>query len=479
VPPLLRRLLEGAVALGALTLTACGAAPVLARSEPPRAEERGLEITGTARIKELSALGMERFDIELLLKNQGGPRRLTRAEILLASEGGWSFALGDPLEKRGSLFGLGPDVRAQAERHASLTYWWSAPIVAFLLRVEAIDEAGAPEARLVQIPVERPGFAKPAALPLTDAGFLALQGPIEIVPLSNGKRWISLVGQVANVTGRPLTVTRFRLTARGEGGKGILDTDLRSAFPIKHNAATVVPFLYGFEVPGEVKAGVLTLDAGLAIEGGEGERSLGRSVPFAAAEPLRVSSPIRGTWIWRNGPGEPVLNVHTPWPEQRYAYDLSVLRDVGGRRVSFEGDAQQNESFFAWDQPVLAAAAGTVVEVVDDVTDNRGRTPALSSLPRRNARIVLRHGADRFTAYIHVRKGSAVVKVGQEVQAGEVLARVGNAGFSTEPHLHFAAFKIDATGRVQAVPMEIDKLRTASGEEVSGVPMGGALYVSE
>jgi hypothetical protein len=479
VPPPLARERQGALALGALFVAACGAAPGKARLPLPRAEESRLQITGTAQLKELTATGMERFEIELLLKNLGGPRRLTRAEILLASEGGWSFALGDWLEARRPLVGPDLNLLAGAQRPAHLTYMWSAPIVSFLLRVEAIDEAGAPEANLIQIPIVRPGFAAPPLLPVTASGFLSLQAPLEIIPLSNGKRWISLVGQVANVTGRPLTLTRFRIVARRAGGGTILDRDLRSTLQIQKSAATVVPFLYGFEVPSEVTAGELSLAAGISIEGDPAERTLERSLPFAEAAAMRVSAPVRGTWIWRSGPGEPALNVHTPWPEQRYAYDLSVVRGVDGKDASFAGDARQNESFFAWDQPVLAAAPGTVVEVVDDVTDNRGRTADLKALPRRNARVVLRHAEDRFTVYMHIRKGSAVLKVGQEVKAGELLARVGNAGFSTEPHLHFAGFRIDATGRAQAQALEVVPLKTVRGEATRGVPVGGLVYVSE
>jgi len=37
---------------------------------------------------------------------------------------------------------------------------------------------------------------------------------------------------------------------------------------------------------------------------------------------------------------------------------------------------------------------------------------------------VLRHGEDRFTVYAHIRKQSALVKVGQDVKAGETLAVV-------------------------------------------------------
>jgi hypothetical protein len=460
-----------------LFVAGCGGAP--GRGGRSQAPPDAFQITGTARLDELTEAGMEHIEVSLLLKNPGGPRRLIRAALLLATEGGWSFALGDPLKQRGSLFGLGPNVRPSSERRANLTYWWSAPITSFLLRVDAINDDGAPEVQLVQIPVARPGFEVPKALPIHVDGFLALQEPIEIVPLSNGKRWLALTGQVVNVSGRELTLTRFRLAAQREGGAPILDRDLRTMSPIVNNAATVVPFMVGLEIPSDVTGGTITLDAAVSMAGDAAPRPLSRSLPFAPALPMRLSPPVLGTWIWRNGPGERTPSVHTPWPEQRYAYDLSIVRNVAGKRTSFDGDATRNESFFAWDQPILAAGDGTVVEVVDDVTDNPGRTANPGGRWGRNARIVLNHGQDRFTVYAHLRKGSAVVRAGQEVKAGDVIGRVGNAGFSTEPHLHFACFKIDATGRPQALPMEMAKLKTESGDPLSGVPVGGLSYVSD
>lgn len=460
-----------------LFAAACGGAPGRGAGLAPG---DALRIDGTATLDEMEPAGLEHFEIDLHLFNPGGIRRLTRAEVILASDGGWSFALGDPIERRGSLFGIGPEIAAGKDHRAHLSYWWSAPISLFLIRVDSLDERGAPQSSMVEIPIARPGFAPPARLPVDIDGFVSLQGPAEIVPMSNGKRWLAITGQIVNVSGRPITLTRWRVAVKDEGGAPILDEDLGSSFRIVDSAAVVVPFLYGVDVPAGVHGGAITLDAAVAVAGQRGApRSLGRDVAFAEATPMRVSSPVAGTWIWKNGPGEPTPHTHTPWPEQRYAYDLSILRGDTGHRSSFDGDAAKNESFYAWDQPIRAAADGTVVEVVDDVPDNFGRTQNPANASRRNARVVIGHGDDRYTIYAHLRQGSAVVKVGQHVAAGDPLGRVGNAGFSTEPHLHFACFRIDATGRVRALPMELKALRTLSGEEVKGVPVGGEQYVSE
>lgn len=52
-------------------------------------------------------------------------------------------------------------------------------------------------------------------------------------------------------------------------------------------------------------------------------------------------------------------------------------------------------------------------------------------------RVIINHGNGLETCYSHTRKGSITVKVGQYVEQGQVIARVGATGNVTGPHLHF------------------------------------------
>jgi len=51
--------------------------------------------------------------------------------------------------------------------------------------------------------------------------------------------------------------------------------------------------------------------------------------------------------------------------------------------------------------------------------------------------VILSLGGNVFAIYAHVQPGSIKVKPGQQVRRGDVLASLGNSGFSYEPHLHF------------------------------------------
>ena len=81
---------------------------------------------------------------------------------------------------------------------------------------------------------------------------------------------------------------------------------------------------------------------------------------------------------------------------------------------------------------MLAVADGEIVAV---------REPAAASAPRSvedetGAMIVLRLPDGRYAHYQHLEPGIAV-RVGERVQRGQVIARVGSSGHVTQPHLHF------------------------------------------
>ncbi|MCX7772457.1 MAG: M23 family metallopeptidase, partial [Clostridia bacterium] len=55
--------------------------------------------------------------------------------------------------------------------------------------------------------------------------------------------------------------------------------------------------------------------------------------------------------------------------------------------------------------------------------------------------IIIDHGGGIATLYLHIKNGGLLVKEGQTVKAGDVIAKVGSTGLSTGPHLHFEVRK--------------------------------------
>ncbi|WP_396595197.1 M23 family metallopeptidase [Brevundimonas sp. R86498] len=88
---------------------------------------------------------------------------------------------------------------------------------------------------------------------------------------------------------------------------------------------------------------------------------------------------------------------------------------------------------------VLAGADGVVARLRDGMEDAavRGRpTDAVEGVECGNG-LVLDHGGGWTTQYCHLGRGSVRVAVGQTVQAGDPVGRIGLSGNTEYPHLHF------------------------------------------
>ena len=85
--------------------------------------------------------------------------------------------------------------------------------------------------------------------------------------------------------------------------------------------------------------------------------------------------------------------------------------------------------------PVLAVASGKVVFAGPSMIKRADGEPAGGGYI---VRIKFKDRLKDFTAsYMHLKKGSIKVAVGDKVAMGDVLAQSGNTGESTGPHLHF------------------------------------------
>jgi len=82
--------------------------------------------------------------------------------------------------------------------------------------------------------------------------------------------------------------------------------------------------------------------------------------------------------------------------------------------------------------PVLAARAGTVLLVQDGFT--RGGTDP--DLLERSNLVVVAHGDGSMASYGHLSRGVRV-RVGQQVEEGNLLGLSGATGYAGQPHLHF------------------------------------------
>lgn len=86
--------------------------------------------------------------------------------------------------------------------------------------------------------------------------------------------------------------------------------------------------------------------------------------------------------------------------------------------------------------PIYAAQDGVVV-ALDDGHPDQVTQPTGNELPNF---VAIDHGNGRVCYYLHMKRNSVAVGLGQNVVAGQQIGLVGSSGNSTYPHLHFATY---------------------------------------
>ena len=146
--------------------------------------------------------------------------------------------------------------------------------------------------------------------------------------------------------------------------------------------------------------------------------------------------------------------------DQRYYGDQdpsSSARDYKGGPRSYdrhEGTDFLVPNFRSMDNNLIkirAAAAGEVIVAEDHFFDRVVADKVediITDVRYQNKwnRVLIRHANNYQTTYGHMKRGSAFVREGDRVAAGDPLGIIGSSGCSTIPHLHFEVR--DDTGRV-------------------------------
>ena len=119
-----------------------------------------------------------------------------------------------------------------------------------------------------------------------------------------------------------------------------------------------------------------------------------------------------------------------PAPSSDHAFPIRGAFSFGGKDSRFgagrPGHIHQGQDMSAaLGTPVVAPWAGTI-EVVRYQAGGAGYYIVLDG-----------DGEDRDYVFMHLRKGSTLVQVGDAVAKGQPLAEVGSTGSSSGPHLHF------------------------------------------
>lgn len=145
----------------------------------------------------------------------------------------------------------------------------------------------------------------------------------------------------------------------------------------------------------------------------------------------KLKLPFNGEWFVFQGGTAIYQNVDAYRDAERYTMAFSVVKNG----VTYSGDGTKNDQFYCYGQPVMSPADGTVAQVNNEFADNIPGRPE-EIMPIGN-RVIISHGHDEYSLFMHLKQNSIKVKKGQKVKQGDVVAECGNSGNSPYPHLEY------------------------------------------
>lgn len=187
--------------------------------------------------------------------------------------------------------------------------------------------------------------------------------------------------------------------------------------------------------------------------------------------------PLKGVWYMQSVPN---ITSHHRWMFQtEFGIDFLKLDDRGS---PYKTDGKSAADYYAFGEPVWAAAEGVVTMVINDVAQNwdawlqrdgesedqfqeRSEKYHLEGMKKDLYRavtgnlVVIEHTGGEYSGYAHLKQGSVRVKVGDAVKQGQQIAEVGDTGDYYMAHLHFQISDRPDVIKGRSLPFEFVNLK--------------------
>lgn len=180
--------------------------------------------------------------------------------------------------------------------------------------------------------------------------------------------------------------------------------------------------------------------------------NLNIALPFL--EPKTIAFPVpQGVWLAEGAAGPNSYHTRALFPyetpfydqlqngylfgnnPQRYAIDYALL--VNG--LPYANDGTKLSDWYCYNLPIYAAKGGKVIFTEDGIPDNLtpGQLDYETDLTNATGNVVyIEHEDGTIGTYCHMIPNSIMVEVGEIVEEGQIIGRLGNSGNSFAPHLH-------------------------------------------
>lgn len=141
----------------------------------------------------------------------------------------------------------------------------------------------------------------------------------------------------------------------------------------------------------------------------------------------------RGTFYVSQGGASSIINHHHAVSAQRYGLDIVQLNRFGVKGNKW--NPKEVDDFTIYGSILYSPCEGVVMDALDQHPD---LDPGLMDPEHLlgNYLAIAKRDSDVIVILAHLKEGSIKVKKGDVIQKEQILARVGNSGNTTEPHLH-------------------------------------------
>ncbi len=158
-----------------------------------------------------------------------------------------------------------------------------------------------------------------------------------------------------------------------------------------------------------------------------------------------------------------------------------IYVDAQGRE--YHDDARRLDNWFGYGKPIYAPGAGVVLATANDIPENwfedakatkigHPKLPAGQDPKDIGNFVLIDHQDGEYSLLVHMKPGSVVVKPGERVQPGQPIGRIGFAGDSIFPHLHYSLMDGPEVFKAWGLPAYFSQFHRVLGATSIRVKLG-------
>jgi hypothetical protein len=163
-----------------------------------------------------------------------------------------------------------------------------------------------------------------------------------------------------------------------------------------------------------------------------------------------------------------------------FASDFIYL-DAQGRE--YHDDPRRLDNWYGYGQPIYAPGAGVVLAIANDIPENwfedakatkigHPKLPVGKDPKDIGNFVLLDHQNGEYSLLVHMKPGSVIVRPGDRVPQGQLVGRIGFAGDSIFPHLHYSLMDGAEGFKAWGLPAYFSQFHRTLGARSIGVKQG-------